>query len=80
LVTPFTARAASSAVLARSISTSAAGSSGSSMSSLGQSRAICSGSAMPQNGSSGTTRAMASARSTSSSTAFADRSFELTIA
>ncbi len=67
LVTPGTARAASSAARARSISTSALGSSGSVMSSAGQSCAISSGSAMPQNGSSGTVRAIATARSTSSS-------------
>ena len=80
LVTPVTASAASSAARARSIKISALGSSGSSMSRLGQSRAISAGSARPQNGSSGTVRAIATARSTSSSSAFGERSLDETIA
>ena len=54
LVTPGTARAASSAAAARAISVSGAGSLGSSRSSAGQSRASSSGAARPQYGSSGT--------------------------
>ncbi len=80
LVTPSTARAASSAARARSINTSALGSCASNMSSAGQLRAISSGSAMPQYGSSGTVLAIATARSTSSPSALGDRSLDDTIA
>src|SRR6516225_2381859 len=80
LVIPVTPSAASSAARARSISTSAAGSSGSSMSSTGRVWAISAGSAMPQYGSSGTVRAIATARSTSAASASAERSVDDTTA
>src|SRR5437763_2729046 len=80
LVMPPTASAASSAARARSISCSALGSTGSIMSRLGQPGAISEGSASPQNGSSGTARAIATVRSTSSASIFGERSLDDTIA
>ena len=76
LVTPCTASAASSAARARSDRVSVDGSTGSTRSSSGSAVASSDGSAMPQYGSSGTTLAMATARSTASSSAAGRRSEE----
>ena len=80
LVTPGTSRAAASASRARASRTDASGSIGSHSSTSGKSLARRSLSARPQNSSSGTTRAMATARSTNSSSAASEQSDDEAIA
>ena len=79
-VTPFTASAASSAIAARAIRSSALGSQGSFRSSGAASRGGSKLSGRPPKGSSGTTFAIATARSASAAKPFGSASVEETIA